>query len=1101
MLPTLEAGSIDAVVCDPPYELGFMGKAWDGTGIAFRPDVWREALRVLRPGGYLLAFGGTRTYHRMTVAIEDAGFEIRNCIGWHYGSGFPKSLAVDKAIDKAAGAEREVIGPNKWAERGGLVQANTYGTPSRPEDTTPATDDAKRWKGWGTALKPAWEPVVVARKPLEGTVAGNVLQYGTGALNVDGCRVEGEGNKTFVRDAGDRPRDQYRTGTTVGPAVPSDLGRWPANVIFTHAPECGETCAPGCPVAALDAQSGVSTSAGGRTVKRSGGGNVGSGKASEKEWSSDDPGFGDTGGASRFFTVTEYGEDDLPIEADDLVPFIYMAKASRSEREAGCEGLPDARLARSNGAQAAESDGDEYTGGSQNIGLNRVIRVKNNHPTVKPVAVMRWLVRLVTPPGGVVLDPFMGSGTTGIAAVKEEMRFVGIEMSEDYLGIARARIDAAQGGGFAKTAPPPLTVFRPSPVTGLSNVNAVAMMSIPPTARKEAPVVYVKTIESNVKKGAKTELGRLTLIVGPNGSGKSSVVNGVELALTGRASDVVGRAEVAKGIDLLTLAPADADALWAKATFNDGREAEWRCERNAKTGGAREPTHTLPADAKVSFPVRAVREALAGSPATVRAWLVGRIGAGVSDAAIMGMIPEDLYATYADLAKPLFGYPAQILLDAREAAAKQARNAGSDAKAANALAEQTGANLAGEPSEDEIEAARQRVREAAVAASAVTAPRPVRPNLAALRAQAEAKIKLYADIDAEATRLQSILDAAPAVNADVVRIRDALTRVLVFTAQKDAADCLICNSAVPHGAHAGMLQRAETLTRAAQGDVAAAEAQVRQRHVQTALADAREWAEESVRVFRAAEAEDARIAAMPAPAASQGDALAALRAAEEQVRALESARAAWANVRAAKARARDLSARQRLYADLHTAIEDAIGGVLDRARTDFVKKVQSYLPVEDAFDLVLSENGKDVCKFGFTRDGALHTALSGAEWARLTLALAAAVTSDDEADLAVLTPEDRAFDAETLAAVMRGLGNAPGQVILCSPVAPAGRTPKGWTVIDLSPPKGARAKKATGTAPSDLFPVPDDEEVQPDGRADVGGDLDAFFGTTPGEAK
>jgi energy-coupling factor transporter ATP-binding protein EcfA2 len=576
--------------------------------------------------------------------------------------------------------------------------------------------------------------------------------------------------------------------------------------------------------------------------------------------------------------------------------------------------------------------------------------------------------------------------------------------------------------------------------------------------------MYVKSIESNVKKGAKTELGRLTLIVGPNGGGKSSIVNGVELALTGRASDVVGRAEVAKGIDLLTLAPAADDALWANVRLSDGREASWRCERNTRTGGAREATHSLPNGVKITFPVRAVREALAGAPATVRAWLVGRIGSTVSEEAIRGLIPEDLHAPYADLIKPLFGYPAQVLLDAREAAAKQARNAGTDAKAANALAEQTGANLAGEPSEEDVEAARHRVREAAVAASAGSAPRPARFNLAALRAQAEVKIKLYADFDAEAARLQGILDTTPAVNADVVRIRDALTRVLVFTAQKDAADCLICNSAVPHGAHAAMLQRAETLTRAAQGDVVAVEAQARLGLVQTALADAQGRAEEAVRGFRDAEAEDARIAALPEAAASQGDALAALRAAEEQVRALEGARAAWSNVRAAKARARDLSARQRVYADLHTAIEDAIVGVLDRARSGFAKKVQSYLPAEDAFDLVLDDNGKDVCKFGFTRDGVLHTALSGAEWARLTLALAAAVTSDEEADLAVLTPEDRAFDPETLASVMRALGNAPGQVLLCSPVAPAGRTPKGWTIIDLTAPKVPKGGKKADEA-------------------------------------
>jgi hypothetical protein len=270
--------------------------------------------------------------------------------------------------------------------------------------------------------------------------------------------------------------------------------------------------------------------------------------------------------------------------------------------------------------------------------------------------------------------------------------------------------------------------------------------------------------------------------------------------------------------------------------------------------------------------------------------------------------------------------------------------------------------------------------------------------------------------------------------------------------------------------------------------MAAIEAQERVARAKAALPAALTAAQEAIARFRAAEVEMAAADAQPA---MNPDPHAALRAAEEQVRALEGARAAWQNVRAAKLRARDLSARQRLYSDLHDAIEDAIGGVLERARRAFVAKVQSYLPAEDAFDLVLSANGKDVCQFGFVRDGNLHTALSGAEWARLTLALAAAVSSGDAADLAVLTPEDRAFDADTLAAVLRGLGNAPGQVILCSPVAPAGKTPKGWAVIDLSPAKGTKPAKAPKAT------VPDEEEAQPDGRVD----LDAFFGTTPGEAK
>lgn len=578
--------------------------------------------------------------------------------------------------------------------------------------------------------------------------------------------------------------------------------------------------------------------------------------------------------------------------------------------------------------------------------------------------------------------------------------------------------------------------------------------------------MFVKSVKSNVKKGADAELGRLTLIVGPNGTGKSSIVNAVELALTGRASDVVGRVEVAKGIDLLALAPAGDDALWSKATLSDGRTVEWRCERNAKTGGAREATHTLPSDTKPTFPVRAVREALTGSPATVRAWLVGRIGATVSEDAILNLFPEDLRAAYSDLCRPLFGTPAQTLLDAREAAGKQGRNAAADAKAATALAEQTGASLAVEPTEAEVEVARRRVREAAVAASATIKAR-VTYDLPRLRADAEEKVAAYARLSEQAGALEAKLADAPSINAEVARTRDALTRVLTFTAQHHAEECLVCTSPIRYGDHAKMLTRAEALVNATQADIATMQAQAEHERVQRALTDVLREAQDAVARFRAAEVAMAEADAQP----TNGDAHARLREAEDIVRGLESTRAKWEDVRAAQARARDAKARARLYSDLYDAIEDAIGRVLERARVDFVKKVQSYLPVEDAFDLVLSANGKDVCQFGFTRDGVLHTALSGAEWARLTLALAAAVASDDEADLSVLTPEDRAFDPETLAAVMRGMSNAPGQVILCSPVAPAGRAPKGWTVIDLSPPKAPRAKKtdtvALGAAPQE----------------------------------
>jgi site-specific DNA-methyltransferase (adenine-specific) len=406
----LPDASVDAVVTDPPYELGFMNKGWDASGIAFNVDLWREALRVLKPGGYILAFGGTRTYHRMTVAIEDAGFEIRDCIGWHYGSGFPKSLDVSKAIDKSAGAEREVIGVS--ARHGGgtnHVYGVGMGDHKVPDLTAPATDDAKAWAGWGTALKPAWEPVVVARKPLEGTVAANVLKYGTGAMNIDASRVPtsdrlGGGHSSSGQQMSDgwhRPwmddpeaveANAARSRAAVEKA--EALGRWPANILLSHGPDCSdEGCASGCPCAALDAQSG-----------------------------------GD--GASRYF-------NRLPIEEDDLVPFFYTPKASRSEREAGCDAL---------GSKPPPALELKVSMKSPRAGAGRTAEsIRNNHPTVKPVSIMEWCIKLVAREGAVVLDPFMGSGTTGVAAVRCKVNFVGIELSPEYIEIARARIGHARG--------------------------------------------------------------------------------------------------------------------------------------------------------------------------------------------------------------------------------------------------------------------------------------------------------------------------------------------------------------------------------------------------------------------------------------------------------------------------------------------------------------------------------------------------------------------------------------------------------------------------------------------------------------------------------
>lgn len=405
VLQHMPDASIDAVVTDPPYELGFMGRAWDSAGVAFDPATWQACLRVLKPGGHLLAFGGTRTWHRLAAAIEDAGFEIRDTVAdltgrdapgliWAYGSGFPKSHDVSKAIDKAAGAEREVIGAGRWAGREsaadlGVMNDDAWQRGAARVATAPATDAARAWQGWGTALKPAWEPIILARRPLAGTVAANVLQHGTGALNIDASRVPLGGERPPT-GSGDRRGSQVyaqdewtRTRMSNGGNVTPAAGRWPTNVVLAHDPGCveGGACADGCQVAELDRQSGWSRSP--TSTGRGAGGQHGAYSPIGAQGRVPAP--GDAGGASRFFPT-----------------FRYQAKAPNAERP---------RLA----------DGTA-------------------HPTVKPLALLRWLVRLVAPPGGVVLDPFAGSGTTGEACAVEGFECVLIEREPQYVELIGARL-------------------------------------------------------------------------------------------------------------------------------------------------------------------------------------------------------------------------------------------------------------------------------------------------------------------------------------------------------------------------------------------------------------------------------------------------------------------------------------------------------------------------------------------------------------------------------------------------------------------------------------------------------------------------------------
>jgi DNA modification methylase len=367
--------SVDAIVTDPPYGLGFMGRAWDDLppGLPWA----RECLRVLKPGGHLLAFGGSRTWHRLAVAVEDAGFEMRDSIAWLYGSGFPKSLDVSKAIDKAAGAEREVVGIGSSGATAGMNLLGPSGIRGGDyEITTPPTPEAEQWQGWGTALKPAFEPIVVARKPLIGTVAANVLAHGTGALNIDGSRIATEDALSFgSRDFG-TASGIYGKQEPSGEGKQSPLGRWPTNVVLDDTQ-----------AAALDKQSGNRPGFSGGGVRNVSGDGIGFDSLhADGEHSAY---YGDSGGASRFFPT-----------------FHYEAKAPTSERP---------RFQRDDGTWEA-------------------------HATVKPLALMRWLVRLVTPPNGTILEPFAGSGTTLEAALIEGFNVIGIEREEAYLPLIMQRI-------------------------------------------------------------------------------------------------------------------------------------------------------------------------------------------------------------------------------------------------------------------------------------------------------------------------------------------------------------------------------------------------------------------------------------------------------------------------------------------------------------------------------------------------------------------------------------------------------------------------------------------------------------------------------------
>lgn len=443
MLQVIEPESIDAIVCDPPYELGFMNKSWDSTGIAFKKETWQNCFEVLKPGGYLLAFGGSRTYHRIACAIEDAGFEIRDCVMYLYGTGFPKSMDIAKALEakltlgssnpkdfKKLNGEQVTRGNWGYAtmqlEQG--YRNKNYDTEAESETylgkLKPTTDLAKEWQGWGTCLKPAYEPIIVARKPFKGSVVDNIIKYRVGGINIDECRVIcNDKVKMNIRDTSscsdgwnrpwmdDKEKDKLRQEIAIEKA--NNLGRFPANVITDGSEEV---------------RSGLPET-------KSNGGN----------YTMQD--FSSFKSSMMHFTNKKCEKQRIncdkqfPIDSGSAMRYFYSAKASKKDRDEGLDAFQDKTfhsvLNQKNGS------GDRLDGAKTPIR-------KNIHPTCKPTELMQYLVRLVSPKGATILDPFMGSGSTGKAVMFENRerdanyKFIGIELTDEYLPIAQARIEYAR---------------------------------------------------------------------------------------------------------------------------------------------------------------------------------------------------------------------------------------------------------------------------------------------------------------------------------------------------------------------------------------------------------------------------------------------------------------------------------------------------------------------------------------------------------------------------------------------------------------------------------------------------------------------------------
>lgn len=410
-LKLMEADTLDSLVTDPPGGISFMSKNWDsGKDFVGRmTKIFEECLRVLKPGAHGLVWALPRTSHWTATALEQAGFEIRDVICHHFGTGFPKSLDISKAIDKAAGVEREVVGENPYNKIRG--KSGNNGTLKPPQDesfiTAPSTESAKQWQGFGTALKPASEHWILVRKPIsEKTIAANVLKWGVGGINIDDCRIDG------IPDSFPKPGN-YPNSTKIYPRTsdkresePNQLGRFPANVVFSHHEDCYDNeCHPDCAVKLIDEQSGNCKSGG-------------------------------TGGGGKTFHGSEYRKPEIKMPASNggASRFFYCSKASQKDRNSGCEDMPIKQTTGGGGLNSISHAFGSIKAPAQNF-----------HPTVKNTKLMEYLIKLVTPPGAIVLDPFMGSGSTGVAAKRLGFKFIGIEKEQEYFEIAEKRITSING--------------------------------------------------------------------------------------------------------------------------------------------------------------------------------------------------------------------------------------------------------------------------------------------------------------------------------------------------------------------------------------------------------------------------------------------------------------------------------------------------------------------------------------------------------------------------------------------------------------------------------------------------------------------------------